>query len=90
MILAGILTYSEPRKCSLIIMQKRHKGPRPKTATTRQRANKGARRQTTDIGEKKENNQHDLQEGHRAGDREASSRDFQRVAKNQELDLVER
>jgi hypothetical protein len=56
----------------------------------RQRANKGPRRQTADICEKVEINQHDLQEEHQAGDREASSRDFQWVAKNQELDLVER
>jgi hypothetical protein len=33
-------------------------------------------------------NQRDLQEDHRAGGLEASSRDFQRVAENQELDLV--
>jgi hypothetical protein len=43
-----------------------------------------------DIREKEKNNQHDLQEDHRAGDREVSSRDFQWVAKNQKLDLVER
>jgi hypothetical protein len=43
-----------------------------------------------DIREKEENNQHDLQEDHRALDREATSRDIHRVAKNQELDLVER
>jgi hypothetical protein len=39
---------------------------------------------------KREENQWELQEEHRAGDCEARSRDFQRVAENQEFDLVER
>jgi hypothetical protein len=38
---------------------------------------------------KREDNQQELQEGHRPGDHEASSSDFQQVAENQELDLVE-
>jgi hypothetical protein len=36
-----------------------------------------------------EDNQEDLQEDHQAGDHEVSSRDFQLVAKNHELDLLE-
>jgi hypothetical protein len=70
--------------------QKRHKGPRPKTEATRQQGNNRPSQQMANILEKEENNQHDLQEDHRAGDREASSRDFQWAVKNQELDLVER
>jgi hypothetical protein len=41
------------------------------------------------YGLEKRGHQRDLQEDHRTGDREASSRDFQRVVENQELDLVE-
>jgi hypothetical protein len=38
---------------------------------------------------KREDNQQDLKKYHRAGDREVSSMNFQWVAENQELDLVE-
>jgi hypothetical protein len=71
-------------------MQKWHKGPGPKTATTWQHTDKGPMRQTATTSWKQKDNQPDPLEDHRAGDREASCRDFQRAVKNQELDLVER
>jgi hypothetical protein len=71
------------------VMQQWHKGPRPETAATRQNEIKESRHKAAATSWKREDNQHDLQEDHRAGDREVSRRDFQWVAKNQELDLVE-
>jgi hypothetical protein len=56
----------------------------------RQQADEVPMRQTAATSSKQEDNQRDLLEDHRAGDREASSRHFQRVAKNQEMDLAER
>jgi uncharacterized Ntn-hydrolase superfamily protein len=46
-------------------------------------------RQIAATSLKQEDNQRDLLEDHRARDHEASSMDFRRIAKNQELDLVE-
>jgi hypothetical protein len=71
-------------------MQQWHKGPRAERAATRQNKNKGPMRQTAAVFKKREDNQRGLQEGHRAGDREASSsRNSWRVTKNDGLELVE-
>jgi hypothetical protein len=68
-------------------MQKWHKGPRPETVSRRQTENKKTRHKTADTTQ--EGIQQDPQEDPRAGDREMSSWDFQRVTKNEELELVE-
>jgi hypothetical protein len=71
-------------------MKQQHKGPRPKTEATRQRAEKGPRRQTVAMSEKREDILLDLQEDHRQReDRERKSRILRRIAENQGLDLVE-
>jgi hypothetical protein len=71
-------------------MQQWHKGPRTETAATRQNKNKGAVLQRAAIFKKRGDDQRDRQEGHRAGDGEASSsRNSQRVTKNDGLELVE-
>jgi hypothetical protein len=71
-------------------MQQCHKGPRPKTAGTKKNENNGLVRQTAAIFKKQGDNQRYLQVGHRARDRETSSRNSQRIAKNEEMDFVER
>jgi hypothetical protein len=70
-------------------MQQWHKGPRPETAATRQIEIKESMHKTAATSWKREDNHHGQQEYYWAGDREVSSRDFQQVAKNQELNLVE-
>jgi hypothetical protein len=71
------------------IIQQWHKAPRPKTATMWQQVDRRPMWQTAATFWKQEGIQRDLLEGHRAGDREASCRDFQQVEKNQKLDHVE-
>jgi transcriptional regulator of acetoin/glycerol metabolism len=56
----------------------------------RQNGNKGSSHETAAMSWKRENNQHDLQKGHQAGDRKASIADLQRVLENKEMVLVER
>jgi hypothetical protein len=71
-------------------MKQWHKGPRPKTEVTRQEVDKGPRRQTAAVFEKREDIQLDLQEDHPQREaREAKSQILRRVAENQGLDLVE-
>jgi hypothetical protein len=71
-------------------MQQWHKGPRPKTTGTEKNENKGPVRQMALIFKKQWDNQRDLQEGHRARDRETSSQNSQQVIENKKMDLVER
>jgi hypothetical protein len=71
-------------------MQQWHKEPKAKTTSTMKNENKGPVRQTAAICKKQGNNQRDLQEGHRARDRETNSRNPQRITKNKKVDLVER
>jgi transcriptional regulator of acetoin/glycerol metabolism len=66
------------------------KEPRTKSAATQQNGNKGSSHETTATSWKREDNQHDLQKDHQAGDRKASIGDLQRVSENKEMDLVER
>jgi hypothetical protein len=62
----------------------------PKTEATRQQADKGPRRQTAAMSNKREDIQLDLQKDHRQRqDREAKTRILHRVAETQGLDLVE-
>jgi hypothetical protein len=71
-------------------MQQWHKGSRPKTAATQQNGNKGFSHESAAVSWKGEDNQHDLQKGHQAGDRKARIGDFKRVSENKEMVLVER
>jgi hypothetical protein len=71
-------------------MQQWNGGSRPKTEATRQQADKGPRRQTAAVSEKRQDIHLDLQEDHRQReDREAKSWILRLVAENQGLDLVE-
>jgi hypothetical protein len=53
-----------------------------------QNGNKGSSNKTPSVSSDQEDNKGVQQDGFRIGDHKASSRDFQRVAKNQELGLV--
>jgi hypothetical protein len=64
------------------VVQQRHKEPRPETAATRQNENKESEHETAATTH--EGVQQHPQEGPKAG-----NQDFQRVADNQELNLVE-
>jgi hypothetical protein len=66
----------EKKKEKACGMQQWHKRLRPKTARTKKNENKGHVRQTATILKKREDNQRDLQEGHRARDRETSRRNL--------------
>jgi hypothetical protein len=71
-------------------MQQWLKEPMTKSAAKRQNGNKGSSLETAATSWKGEDNKHDLQKGHQAGDRKASIRDLQHVLENKEMDLVER
>jgi hypothetical protein len=66
------------------------KGLRTETATMWQQEDRRPLWQTATTFWKQEGNERDLLEDLRAGDIEASCRDFQQIEKNHKLDLVER
>jgi hypothetical protein len=66
------------------------KEPRTKSVATRKNGNKGSSHKTAATSWKREDNQHDLQKGHQAGDRKVRIGDLQRVSENKEMGLVER
>jgi hypothetical protein len=71
-------------------MQQWLKKPRNKSPATQQNGNKGSSHETAATPWKREDDQHDLQKGHQAGDRKASTGHLQRVSENKEMVLVER
>jgi hypothetical protein len=54
-------------------MQQWNKGSRTKTAAAQRNGNNGSSHKTTATSWRREDNQHDLQKGHQAGDRKAST-----------------
>jgi hypothetical protein len=50
---------------------------------------KGSSHETTATSWKREDNQHDLNKGHQAGDCKTSIEDIKRVSENTKMDLVE-
>jgi hypothetical protein len=70
-------------------MQQWLKEPKTKSAATRKNGNKRSSHETAATSWKREDNQHNLQKGHQAGDRKASIGDIQRVSENKEMALVE-